>query len=98
MAKQLQTFETPFDVYTEVGLLGEGGAGRVYEVQNDKGHTFALKCLSPDKITAERSKRFKNEIGFCQRTLHRNIVRVLDTGIFNLKGVMCPFYVMPKCK
>jgi serine/threonine protein kinase len=98
MAKQLQAFETPFDVYTEVGLLGEGGAGRVYEVRNDKNQTFALKCLSPDRITAERRKRFKNEIGFCQRTIHRNIVRVLDTGILKLKGVMCPFYVMPKCK
>lgn len=98
MAKQLQTFETPFDVYAELGLLGEGGAGRVYEVRNDKGQTFALKCLSPDRITAERRKRFKNEIGFCQSTLHRNIVRVLDTGILSLKGVMCPFYVMPKCK
>lgn len=98
MAKQLQTFETPFDLYKEVGLLGEGGAGRVYEVQNDKGQAFALKCLSPDKITAERRRRFKNEISFCQRTLHRNIVRVLDTGVLNLKGVMCPFYVMPKYK
>lgn len=98
MAKQSQAFETPFDVYTEVGLLGEGGAGRVYEVQNDKGQRFALKCLSPDRITTERRKRFKNEIGFCQRTLHRNIVRVLDTGVLKLKGVMCPFYVMPKYK
>lgn len=98
MAKQSQTFETPFDVYTEVGLLGEGGAGRVYEVQNDKGQMFALKCLSPDRISADRRKRFKNEIGFCQRALHRNIVRVLDTGILNLKGVVCPFYVMPKYK
>ena len=98
MAKQKQVFETPFDVYTELGLLGEGGAGRVYEVQNDKGQTFALKCLSPDRITTERRKRFKNEIGFCQRTLHRNIVRVLDTGVIKLKGVMCPFYVMPKYK
>ncbi len=98
MAKQSQAFETPFDVYTEVGLLGEGGAGRVYEVQNDKGQTFALKCLSPDRITTERRKRFKNEIGFCQRTHHQNIVRVFDTGVINLKGVMCPFYVMPRYK
>ena len=98
MAKKPQTFETPFDIYTEAGLLGEGGAGRVYEVQNDRGETFALKCLSPDKITTERRKRFKNEIGFCQRTLHRNIVRVLDTGVIELKGTMCPFYVMPMCK
>lgn len=98
MAKKQQTFETPFDTYTEVGFLGEGGAGRVYEVQNDKGERFALKCLSPDKITTERRKRFKNEIGFCQRTLHRNIVRVLDTGIIEAKGTICPFYVMPKCQ
>lgn len=98
MAKKLQTFETPFDIYTEVGLLGEGGAGRVYEVQNDRGEHFALKCLSPDKITSERRKRFKNEIGFCQRAAHRNIVRVIDTGVIDIKGTMCPFYVMPKSK
>ena len=97
MAKRLQTFETPFDIYTEVRLLGEGGAGRVYEVLNDKGETFALKCLSPDRITKERRKRFKNEIGFCQRTYHRNIMRVIDTGIIKVEGAICPFYVMPKC-
>lgn len=98
MAKSPKTFETPFDTYTEVALLREGGAGRVFEVKNDKGEAFALKCLSPESITAERRKRFKNEIGFCQRTLHRNIVRVLDTGVFEVKDVKCPFYVMPKCK
>lgn len=98
MATKLQTFETPFDTYIEVGLLGEGGAGRVYEVKNDKGEHFALKCLSPDKITSERRKRFKNEIGFCLRAAHRNIVRVIDTGVIDIKGTMCPFYVMPKCK
>lgn len=98
MAKQVQTFETPFDIYTEIGPLGEGGAGRVYEVQNETGERFALKCLSPDKITSERRKRFKNEIGFCQRAVHRNIVRVLDTGLVDINGTMCPFYVMPKCQ
>ena len=98
MATTLKSFETPFDIYTEVGLLGEGGAGRVYEVRNEKGETFALKCLSPDKITSERRKRFKNEIGFCQRTLHRNIVKVIDTGIIEVKKTVCPFYVMPRCK
>lgn len=98
MAKRLQTFETPFDIYTEITVLGEGGAGRVYEVHNDKGESFALKCLSPEAITTERRKRFKNEIGFCQRTAHRNIIRVLDTGVHEVKGVKCPFYVMPKCK
>ena len=98
MAKQPHRFETPFDTYTEIALLGEGGAGRVYEVQNDKTERFALKCLSPDKITSERRKRFKNEIGFCQRAAHRNVIRVLDTGVIDIRGTMCPFYIMPKCQ
>lgn len=96
MAKQPLVFESPFEIYTQAGIIGEGGAGRVYEVRNDKGQTFALKCLAPDKINSERRKRFKNEISFCQRTRHNNIVQVLDTGVSDIKGTKCPFYVMPK--
>lgn len=93
MAK-LPPFETPFDSYTSVGVIGEGGAGMVYEVRNSAGETFALKCLAPDRVNADRLKRFKNEIAFCQKQDHPNIVKVLDTGATNLKGVKVPFYVM----
>lgn len=93
MAK-LPPFETPFDSYTSVGVIGEGGAGMVYEVRNVAGETFALKCLAPERVNADRLKRFKNEIAFCQRQDHPNIVKVLDTGAALLKGVKVPFYVM----
>lgn len=55
---------------------------------------ISLKCLAADRITKERLKRFKNEIEFCQRCNHGNIVRVLDTGTAFVGGVKCPFYVM----
>lgn len=93
MAK-LPPFETPFDSYTYVGVIGEGGAGMVYEVRNSASETFALKCLTPERVNADRLKRFKNEIAFCQKQDHPNIVKVLDTGATNLRGVKVPFYVM----
>jgi len=93
MAKLLP-FETPFDSYTSIRVIGEGGAGMVYEVQNSAGETFALKCLAPDRVNADRLKRFKNEIAFCQKQDHPNIVKVLDAGATNLRGVKVPFYVM----
>lgn len=93
MAK-LPPFDTPFESYTAAGVIGEGGAGVVYEVRNPSGETFALKCLAPERVTADRLKRFKNEIAFCQKQDHPNIVKVLDTGATNIKGVKVPFYVM----
>ncbi len=96
MTNKLLTFETPFDTYTASAIIGEGGAGRVYVVTNNSGEELALKCLTPERITAERLKRFKNEILFCQNCGHSNIVRVTDAGATIIKGVKCPFYIMPR--
>jgi serine/threonine protein kinase len=93
MAK-LPSFDTPFDVYQATEIIGEGGAGIVYGVTNASGERFALKSLAASRVTSERLKRFKNEITFCQRQDHRNIVKVVDTGSTAAKGVKCPFYVM----
>jgi len=87
-------FDTPFDTYTALDIIGEGSAGRVYVVKNASGEEFALKCLTPQRITTERLKRFKNEIQFCQNYSHPNIVSITDTGSILVKGVKCPFYVM----
>ncbi len=95
MAKKLPIFETPFESYTGTKVLGEGGAGRVYEAKSSSGDVVAIKCLAPERITSDRQKRFKNEIGFCQKQEHNNIVRVIDTGVIFVKEVKCPFYVMP---
>jgi len=90
-------FETTFEEYEVIDKsLGEGGSGRVFEVKNEANERFALKCLSPEKISTEKRKRFKNEINFCSKFEHRNIIQVLDSGISVVKGTKCPFYVMPK--
>lgn len=93
MAK-LPPFETPFESYIAVDVIGEGGAGVVYEVRNPGGETFALKCLAPERVSADRLKRFKNEIAFCQKHDHPNLVKVLDAGATNANGAKVPFYVM----
>lgn len=94
MATKFPIYETPFESYSPTKVIGEGGAGRVFEATNSSGEVFALKCLSPERITSERLKRFKNEIEFCQRQNHANIVSVVDAGVANIKGIKCPFYVM----
>ena len=96
MVSKLPKFETPFESYQATKVLGEGGAGRVYEAVNKTGESFAIKCLAPERITTERQKRFKNEIIFCQNQTHTNIVCVIDTGVIYINDVKCPFYVMPK--
>lgn len=89
-------FETPFETYSSIKIIGEGGSGRVYEVKSSSGDLFALKLLASAYVTSEKSRRFKNEINFCQSQRHPNIVKVLDTGSFLSKGVKCPFYVMKR--
>ena len=96
MATKLPVFETAFDTLVSTSQLGEGGAGRVYAVNDSSGREWAVKCLAPENVTTERRKRFKNELVFCQRMDHPNIVRVVDTGVIEIKGVKCPFYVMPR--
>jgi len=96
MAKKPLIFETPFDTYTSTEVIGEGGSGFVHSVTNGDGEIFAIKRLSPERVTTEKSKRFKNEISFCQKNHHENIVRLIDTGLIIVKDVKCPFYVMPK--
>lgn len=90
-------FETAFDSYEVMGApLGEGGAGKVFSVKNGSNERFALKCLSPERITTDRRKRFKNEISFCSKYEHRNIIQVVDSGLSMINDVKCPFYVMPE--
>lgn len=96
MAKNPETFETAFDSYGVVGVIGEGGAGRVFEVKASSGTTLALKCLRPELASSEKRKRFKNEIDFCSKNEHPNLIHVLDWGIVEFDGKKTPFYVMPK--
>jgi serine/threonine protein kinase len=94
MASKTTAFETTFETYILRELRGEGGAGRVHVATNSAGAQVALKCLAPERITKDRVKRFANEMRFCQKCDHPNVIRVLDTGWVALKDTKCPFYVM----
>lgn len=67
----------------------------MYEVEDEDGKRYALKCLKPEGLTTQRVKRFKNEIAFCARKEHRNIVPIVDWGFVQRAGDRLPFYVMP---
>jgi serine/threonine protein kinase len=89
------TFDTTRETYTVVGIEGEGGAARVYRVQDSEGKTWALKCLKPQQTTPVRTKRFLNELKFCQSSSHPNIVQIVDEGFILQNSLKCPFFVMP---
>ena len=73
-----------------MGRFGQGANGFIYKATNSSGSEFALKLLDPRTATEEKRKRFKNELGFCERNKHKNIITVIDRGVFE----EAPFYVM----
>ncbi len=92
MATPSRVFETATNTYTASGVLGQGGAGTVYLVKDADGGEFALKCLNA--ADSAKRKRFSNELFFCQRNRHPNIIHVLDSGLLLEREKKLPFYVM----
>ena len=90
--KKGEVLKTAFETYTILNQRGSGGSGEVYEISDSEGSLFAVKVLDQAKATRSRLKRFKNEIHFCSKNVHRNIVPVLASGI-TARGAT--FYVMP---
>jgi serine/threonine protein kinase len=95
--KKRKIYETAFAQYEVVQLKGAGGSGRVFEVIDQEGAKYALKVLSPEKSNPKAIKRFKNEMMFCFRKPHPNIISVLDFGFDQQDGIRAPFYIMPFC-
>lgn len=93
--KQLQVIETAFNRYELLDVIGEGDAGRVWRATDSTGLNVAIKMLTAERATTERRKRFQNEILFCQRVRHQNVVAVLDYGVMASTATSAPFYVMP---
>ena len=89
------TFISAFlNKYKEVKVIGEGGNSTVYKVVDEDNNEYALKLLNK-KIDDESKKRFKNEINYCSKSNHENIIMVIDNGIFELNDMKLMFYVMP---
>ncbi len=88
-------FGTTFDSFTATKIIGEGGAARVFKATDGDGKLCAVKLLKPQNATKEKRKRFKNEIDFCSRINHKNIVLVDDHGRHSEGESETIFYVMP---
>lgn len=91
---KIETFNTAFGTYLVRGILGEGGSGVVYDVHDDDGGQWAIKCLRPTALNRQKLKRFKNEIGLCSKLKHPNIVGVEDWGLVQVGEAHLPFFVM----
>ena len=63
-------FTTTFATYKATAIIGEGGSGRIFKAMNEDGEEFAIKLLNQSQTTADKVKRFKNELYFCQQNQH----------------------------
>lgn len=88
------SFETTFGTYVVDELLGEGGAGRVYGGVGPDEAPIALKVFKEERGSADKRRRFKNELFFLARNKHPNIVTVIDHGVARGGKIEGPFYVM----
>lgn len=96
MKKKLPEFLTTFSTYRAIEILGEGGSGKVFACNGDDGRQYAIKLLNSAYASQEKARRFKNEILFGTRNQHKNIVSIIDHGLWHDNGVLCQFYVMPR--
>lgn len=88
--KSPKTFHTAFRSYRVVSQLRAGQHAIVYKSQDGDGNLWAIKRLQPN-LEQERLKRFKNEIAFCAKSHHRNVIKVEDWGLVEIDQ---PFFVM----
>ena len=84
-------FETTFAIYTATDIVGEGGSGRIFKATDESGETWAIKLLDHSNTSKEKAKRFKNEVFFCLRNQHPNIVTVVDHGLSHINDKSVPF-------
>ena len=93
----INQFDTIDNTFLNKGIISEGGAGRIFRVEDSEGKEYALKLLKVDERTSRESlKRFKNETNFCINSSHPNIIKIIDRGFIKTDdGYKSPFYVMP---
>lgn len=78
--------------YKVIELLGSGGMGSVYKVEDTRTKRFyALKFLNKQQSNDASWKRFENEINATNRLDHPNLVKVHESGLLQ-NGQ--PYFIM----
>ncbi len=83
-----------FDEYSIISQIGQGGNGTVFKARNSDGKIFAVKSIFTN-VSRDKTNRFKNEMEFCRKYNHKNIVKIIDSGRFKDDKKDILFYVMP---
>ena len=80
---------------TLVGVIAEGGMGRVYEGrQRSPDRPVAVKVLRPGFITPEGIRRFAREAELLGSLRHPHIAQIHWAGACDILGSAVPFIVM----
>jgi serine/threonine protein kinase len=89
--------KVPGTVYEVVRLLGVGGMGTVYDVEDTSiGKRYVLKTLHPQLGEREDlARRMQNEARTLARLNHTNIVEVITAGVTG-DDLKLPYYVMER--
>jgi serine/threonine protein kinase len=89
--------KVPGTVYEVVRLLGVGGMGTVYDVEDTSiGKRYVLKTLHPQLGEREDlARRMQNEARTLARLNHTNIVEVITAGVTG-DELKLPYYVMER--
>lgn len=94
--KKPKLFETAFSTYEATHILGQGGSGVIFRARDQDQLECAIKSLDPERATKDKKKRFRNEINFCLRNSHPNVLTVTDFGTQLVEGRSNSFYVMER--
>jgi len=80
--EELSTGSTFAGRYQIIEELGKGGMGKVYKAQDTEiKDKVALKLLKPEITTdKETIERFRNELKFARKIVHKNVGRMYDLG------------------
>src|SRR5258708_33030636 len=89
--------QVPGTVYAVVRLIGAGGMGTVYDVEDTTiGKRYVLKTLHPQLGAREDlARRIQNEARTLARLHHPNIVEVITAGV-TADPMPLPYYVMER--
>jgi eukaryotic-like serine/threonine-protein kinase len=86
---------TTLGPYRVLHLLGEGGMGSVYKVEQDRPHRIvALKVIKPGLATPELLRRFERESEALARLHHPGIAQIYEVGTADAGYGPQPYFAM----